>query len=571
MSNPVKFNSVHKPGRSWHRDLLFVAFLSLGTAGITGFLLANPAARKERLRQQNADVTVQDISATVRGLDDAFAEHWQDQGVQPAAEVDSLQVARRLGLALAGTIPSLQEIRAYEQLPIGDRTDVWVRRLLQESRTHDWLAERLARAFVGVENGPVIFFRRRKFADWLSQQIEQNVPYDQIVTAMLAEQGTWLDSPAVNFLSVTINDEAEPAAPDPILLAGRTARAFLGIRLDCVQCHDDFLGTINLPGEDRAVGGQQIHFHQLAAFFSQAKLSFAGISDAFDKPSYEYQLLDETEESVIDPAVPFQPELLNAWQQDDSRRQQLAAWVTHPDNRAFARATVNRVWAILAGRGIVQPVDDIPLVGKLPQPLEFLADDFAHSGFDLQRLIRLIAGSKAFRLASDRTTSDPIASHDARTLAVFPATRLRPDQIARSVIQSTSLRSLDTESHVLLQLIGFGQQQEFVGRYGDAGQDEFEPRSETVTQRLLMLNGDMVQKRLDGPLNSAAFIAALSPDTETAIETVFLTTLTRRPTDEERNYFLESLQDVPAGEQRQQALQDVHWSLLNGVEFGWKY
>src|SRR5690606_18431210 len=98
--------------------------------------------------------------------------------------------------------------------------------------------------------------------------------------------------------------------------------------------------------------------------------------------------------------VPFNEHLLD--RNSPTLRHQLAAWVTHPENKPFARATVNRLWAIMIGRPLVQPVDDIPVEGsfdegQFPAGLQPLADDFIASGFDIRRLIHLIAASDAFR------------------------------------------------------------------------------------------------------------------------------------------------------------------------------
>ena len=76
----------------------------------------------------------------------------------------------------------------------------------------------------------------------------------------------------------------------------------------------------------------------------------------------------------------------------------MAAWVTDKTNPYFARATVNRVWALLFGRALVDPVDNIPASGDLPAALAILATDFAEHDFDLQRLIRLIAATAPFHL-----------------------------------------------------------------------------------------------------------------------------------------------------------------------------
>ena len=148
--------------------------------------------------------------------------------------------------------------------------------------------------------------------------------------------------------------------------------------------------------------------------------------------------------------------------------------------------------------------------------------------------------------------------------------RLRPEQVAGSVVQSTSLVTIDSTAHILARLTRFGQQNEFIDRYGDPGEDEFLERGETVTQRLLMLNGHMIQEYVANRLNSPAHVGFLSPDPRTALEAVYLATLTRLPTEVEAGHFCSELGEL-RGEAYNQKIQDIYWTLINSVEFVWNH
>src|SRR5262249_32808791 len=150
-------------------------------------------------------------------------------------------IARRMSLALAGTIPSLEEIRTLEAVPEAQRIEWWTSHLLEDRRFCDYFAERLARVYVGTENGPFLVFRRRRFVSWLSEQLHDKRPYNEIVRELIADKGLWTGTPAVNFVTATINQDSEDKSPDEIRLAGCVARGFLGVRIDCLQCHDDKL------------------------------------------------------------------------------------------------------------------------------------------------------------------------------------------------------------------------------------------------------------------------------------------------------------------------------------------
>ena len=547
----------------WQRNLLFVGLSIAGLAAIASRLFSydpieNPADFNPTRYQQPEIRTVLDK------VDAEFETSWQELGIGNAAPADDLTIARRLGLALTGTIPSLEEIRVLQSLDENERLDWWVSRLLEDRRYADYVGERLARAYVGTDNGPFIVFRRRRFVTWLSDQLHENKPYDQLVRELISDQGIWTNSPSTNFLTVTLDEEDNKGKPDAIRLAGRTTRAFLGMRIDCLQCHDDNLGTMNLGVEEDPRGGLQSDFHHLAAFYGGARFSLFGVQDSED--DYEYQYLNAEATETVPPRAPFLSELLPA---EGTQREQLAAWVTHDENKPFARAMVNRMWALIFGKPLVDPIDDIPLHGEYPPGLESLAEDFVASSYDMRHLIRMIAGTKVFQLAS-RADFEVTQDHED-AWAVFPLTRLRPEQMAGGMLQSASLTTIDADSHIISQLQRFNEQNEFIQRYGDTGEDEFEDRAGTIAQRLLM-NGKLVKGRTEpNPIfNAATRIAILAPSDEKAVETSYLTVLSRLPSAEEKAHFVKFLSGTD-GDRRGERLEDLYWVLVNSTEFSWNH
>ena len=147
------------------RDLCFISLCTLGFAGIVGTLL--PRERIDSQREQPRVLGDADsFASTLQRVNKEFAESWNEAQVKPAAAADSLTLIRRLSLGLTGTLPSLEELRAVEQIPDERRIDWWLDRILQDRRTSDYLAERLARSYVGTEEGPFLIFRRRRFVTW---------------------------------------------------------------------------------------------------------------------------------------------------------------------------------------------------------------------------------------------------------------------------------------------------------------------------------------------------------------------------------------------------------------------
>ena len=489
-----------------------------------------------------------------------------NEGLQVAPPVDNMLVARRLSLALVGSSLSLEEYRALASVPEDQQIEWWTAYLLQDPRWADYFSERLARSYVGTDSVNLILFRRRKFRMWLADQLKSNRPYDEIVRTMISAEGLWTDTPQVNFVTATMPEDAQRA--DPIVLAGRTSRAFLAQRIDCLQCHDDFLGELNFGTKEVRVDGVQEHFHSLASFYSGAGLSkgvFKGIMD--DDEPYKYKYLGADEESTVEPNVPFAPELLP---ENGSPRERLAKWITHPDNIAFSRATVNRVWALMFSRPLVEPIDNIPLDRDVPLVMDTLANDFANHGFDLKRLIRLIAKSNAFHRDS-RAEFEVTPEHE-KCWATFPLTQLRPEQVAGSVFQSSSLKAIDYSSSIITQLRSFGDLQDFLQRYGDQGRDEFDNESITISQRLIMMNGSMVAERTQSdPVNNAASrIANQVADDAQAVELMFLSSLNRPPSKKELNVYCEHL-DGTTGNARQLAVGDILWAIINSTEFSWNH
>jgi hypothetical protein len=535
------------------RDVLFVGVLVFGAGVLArGFARPGTGASARPVPAVSAARTT-GLKASVARVDEAFRREWRALGVAPAPPAPELAVLRRLSLALTGSIPSLEEIRRFEALPPESRLETWLERSLADRRAADYLAERLARAYVGTEDGPFLLFRRRRFTTWLSDALHENRPYDAIVRDLIADRGVWTDHPATNFLTVTFDQET--GRPDPERLAARFTRCFLGLRLDCAQCHDH-------PFQP----WKQEDFRGLAAFFGGVHSDLRGIRDG--EPDYHPPDPKTQEPTKVEPGVPFRAEALPP---SGTPRQRLASWVVDPGNPHFARATVNRFWALMFGKPLSEPVDDLPPDDELPPPLTVLAEDFSTHGYDLRRLIRVIAATQAFRADSALADDAGPTALQEDSWAVFPMVRLRPEQVAGSVYQSASLRAIGPQSSWVVRFFAYTARNDFVRRYGDTGEDEFESRSGTIPQRLLLMNGDLVfDKTKDELSNAATRIAEQAPTDLKAVEAAYLAVLTRRPTDAESAHFTALLRGTQGGA-RKERLADLYWTLLNATEFSWNH
>jgi hypothetical protein len=506
-----------------------------------------------------------ELSAVVAAVNQEFQVDWQNRGYTPAPEADWWTVCRRVSLAMIGCGLSVEELRLLEALPEELRVNSLVERLLADERFHDYWAERWARTYVSNEEGPFLVYRRRKFVHWLSEQLQSNRPYDQVVRELLEAKGFMTDQPAVNFVTLTTQGGVEEGQPDPIKLAARTSRAVLGTRIDCLQCHDDFLDEVQLGDPSQPRSGTQQDFHRLAAFFATARINgLQGIRDEQDR-KYEYKFLHEDETVVVEPQVPFLPQLLSS---EGSPRRRLAAWATHRENLPAMRAAVGRVWALLFGKPITHAVDDIPLQGHLPPGLNCLAEDFAEHGFNLQRLVRIITRLRTFRL--DSRSPQGITSDQEQAWGAFPLVPLRPEQVAGSIVQACRLTTLDRNTAAVLQLQAFGEQNDFVKRHGDTGEDEFKQDAVTITQRLLVMNGELVDERTRDNfiLNASTHIAMFSPEPKDAVNTTFLAVFNRLPREAELTRFTNLVTEAPTVKS---GIEDLYWVLLNSTEFAWNH
>lgn len=552
---------------SWFGLLVMAAFAYLAAG------LSEPSKRLEDRDNEDAPPEprgshlvaepYRELQPALEVIDGCWADTLAMQGLQPAEPADWLTVCRRLSFSLVGSGMSLEEIRHLERLPESVRVSQHLRQLLSDARFHHYWAERWARFLVGTEGGEFVVYRRRRFRVWLAKQLAANRRYDQIARDLITAEGLWTDRPEVNFLTATF--DSNDGQPDPIRLAARTSRVFLGLRIDCLQCHDDFLGNVNLGSRQQPRAGLQSDFHQLAAFYTSASTSgLQGVKEA-SQADYQYKYLYDDEEVDVQPAVPFQSHLLP---DEGTPRYRLATWITHPDNKQAARAAVSHVWGLMFGRPAGESVDNLPLDEPSQPIMQALADDFVQHGYDLRRLICLIAFSSAYRV--DSRASFEVTPEHERYFAVFPLVRLRPEQVAGSVIQACRIKKIDRESSLIVQLQTLAGTNDFVGQYGDRGEGELASDNVTITQRLLMMNGDMLGEvtEYNPILNATAHIDMFAERDELAVVIVYLCALNRYPTEEELTHFT---QRFAGAEERSEAIEDLFWILLNSSEFAWNH
>lgn len=510
------------------------------------------------LHSKREPATIPAVNQTVAAVNQVLETQWSEQNIKPASTVDDQLLLRRLSLALHGTIPSLEELREFEAMEGKGRLQRWTQKLLEDRRFADYFSERFTRAFVGVEQGQFVVFRRDRFKAWLSEQIQANTPYDVLVRKLISGEGLWTGDPETNFITSAMAD----GNLDRNKLTGSTVRAFLGQRIDCAQCHDH-------PFDH----WKQADFEGLTAFYGQVEVQVLGVRQN-QKLNYEVEDRETLEKRTVSPQVPFLSECLP---NEGTLREKLATWVTHPENRRFERAAANRFWGLLFGVPYLTPVDDLPaptdLAQSEPDVLDLLGQDFRENGYDIKRMVQTIVATKPFQLASTSPGSNEEQIQTATDAwALFPLVRLRPEQIIGSMLQASSLKTIDQNSNLFMRGRRFFSELDFVREYGDLGSDELDEFPGTIPQALLRMNGEFAKDNGSATmLNSVGRISQLDLTNEKRVDTCFLVCLTRLPTDLERDHFLQQYQSVSNPQQREKITEDLFWALYNSPEFSWNH
>lgn len=485
-------------------------------------------------------------------VNEVMADFWESQSVHPANQASDDEFLRRAYLDLTGRIPMVSEVYAFLENESPRRREELVDELLHRRDHATHLAAVWRDMLLPEGMDMTALGGTSTFDEWLAQRFADNVPYDQLAGELLMAEGRVSESgPILFYAALKLNPEE---------IAGKTARVFLGTRMECAQCHDHFFDEIS-----------QEEFWGLAAFFAQisrplGKLEMASpVLRVHDIHSGEVMLPDTDE--VIKPRLPGTNFDLAEPADDSSRREQLVEWLTASGNQRFARATVNRVWEHLFGRGLVNPVDDMrpdnPPIS--PELLDLLSRDFAASGFDLRRLFRAIVLTDAYQLSSRAEMDDPA---QALNFARMNMKTFTAAQLYDCIAVATQHRAMisQEEGGGALERISNTTRQGFIKQFR-APPGERTNYEAGIPQALALMNGQMIHGATN--LSTSGLLGSLQApffSDEQRLETLFLATLSRLPNDQERDEMLTYLAAVDESG-RNEALGDILWALINSAEF----
>jgi hypothetical protein len=468
-------------------------------------------------------------------IDQRIAAGWAEHRLKPAPRSDDAAFVRRVYLDIAGKIPPVSEVRRFLADPAPDKRQRLIDRLLDSPAyvTHFSTVWRLLLVPEG-ETNPRQRSALPTLEDWLRQQLADDVGYDQMARAVLTVP---LDDPRRS-----PNDPSPRAfylgkETKPEELAARTTRVFLGVRLECAQCHDHPFAR--WKRED---------------FWSQAAF-FTGPADRLEL------------------AIPGTKQVVPAGFLDGTKpearagrgaRQAFADWLIRADNPFFARAAVNRLWAHFFGIGLVEPFDDMTDANppSHPELLDELARAFAGHRFDVKFLIRAITLSRTYQLSGAPDGAPP---RDPRRFGRMALKSLTSEQLFDSLAQATGYRD---PTPLRERLLGAGgARQQFLTRFsrGDKRTDV----ATSIPQALALMNGAFVAQATTVERSTTLNAVAHAPFMNTAerIETLFLATLSRKPRPDEAKRLASYVDEGGTTGDPREALADVFWALLNSGEF----
>lgn len=465
-------------------------------------------------------------------------------GLKSAPAADDAEFVRRIHLDLHGVVPAQGGVRRFLASTDSAKRAALIDELLSSPRFGEHLGDLWRRRLISsLANDERV--RSDRFAAWLAERFNRNDGWDSITRDLLTATGTLEENPGVTYL---IEGRYPLGVTD---LTDLTSRYFLGVRLNCVQCHDHPF-----------VAWKRHEYWGMAAFFAQIQtpgrakqVYMTGVQDNFKLTLATLPGADAIDGYQLQPPTFLGgPELKVAGQQP--LRSALADWTTSADNPYFARAAVNRAWAHFFGRGLVNPVDDMHS-GNLPshpELLDALSREFVQSKFDLKLLCRAIASSRTYQ-----QTSRPGQQGDAeaKLFGRMSVKVLSAEQLYDSLVAILGPPAKTTGIDAR-----FGTRHEFEQFFAGDGDGDPTRYERGIPHLLRLMNSPQFAGRSISAL--VARTTAGGRSAEEAASDLFMTILARHPTASELDLAQQQLANAGGTDA---ALRELAWALLLSTEF----
>jgi hypothetical protein len=501
----------------------------------------------------------------------------QREKVTPAEPADDATFLRRVYLDLCGIIPTLEETTAFLEDQAPEKRAKLIDRLLDSPRYAVHQADVWDQVLFGRHPPGYDAAKRDGFKRWLQEAFAQNMPYDKIALALLKAEGNTAEQGAPMYL-LQYDRRPEDAAV-------AVSQTFLGVQLQCARCHDH-------PYEP----WKQQEFYGMAAFFARLVRVQAGQAEKLDKiyvgemNTGEVKFTGPASEATAGKeGTPVQPKFLAAHPLEEpdlaaefkdekrpkegqpppppkfSRKGKLAEWIASPENRLFARATANRVWAQFMGRGIVHPVDNMSDSNppSHPELLDVLASELVAHQFDLKWYIRELVSSRTYQLSDGGETveAQPQWFQRARTRPLSAEELLESWRVATGYDAWTAASGKKVEGG-RFHGVTFDYVRRFFGEPNN-GVGDFQGG---LHEHLYLNNGELGRLFVGDKKSFMGGLANAEEPIEARVERLFLAALSRQPNPEEKARFAEYL--APENKQEtDERVREAMWTLLTCSEF----
>lgn len=493
-------------------------------------------------------------------VDQHLVAQWKRLGITPSPQADDREFIRRVSLDICGTLPTPAEVTEYVNDTRPDKRTRLIDRLLDRPEYASYFALKWADILRNRGRGYGTRYQRAGttlFAGWIRDNLAANVPYDRFVSSILTASGSQETNPPTIWYRTarTKTDYVESVA-----------QAFLGIRIQCAQCHHH-------PAELWS----QADYYQLAAVFARVGRK-GGYADAEVPTGETIYLADEGE--VVHPRtgermLPRPPggDFFQLSRYDDPRRS-LAEWMTSPDNPYFARTMANRMWGHFFGRGIVHPIDDARSTNppSNPELLDALARDFVAHGYDVKHLIRVICNSAAYSISS---VPNDVNRDDVQSYARYYPRRLAAevllDALGQVLEAPTKFRATAGEFPPGTRAIDLPDEavpSHFLDVFGRPARNSAceceRVDAPALGQTLELVNSSELQAKLTAETGYVARLADNDRPHAENVADVFLRVFGRPPHDQEQAIAVTFLESQP---NRRTAYASLLWSLVATNEF----
>jgi len=504
------------------------------------------------------------VPAEKNFIDTLVFSNLKKLGIPPSPVCDDATFLRRVTLDLCGRFPTEEEAAAFEASTDKNKRDQVVESLLRSPNYADYFASKWVPLLKNRRDAAADITSNFAFHAWIRDSLLANVSYDQMVRELLGATGTVVGNPPVAWYK---------RVKDPKEQLEDIAQLFLGVRMQCAQCHHH-------PFERWS----QDDYYSLSAFFSQIGRKPTGTrgEDLIFHKRGVAQAKNVKSGEMLKPAA--LGDSVGEIAPDEDPRLRLGNWMSSKDNPFFAKALVNRYWKHFFKRALIEPEDDIRDTNPPTNPelMAALEKQFIDSGFDLKQLVKVITQSNAYQLSSMPNEYNLL---DRQNYSRFYPRRLQAEVLLDAIDQlagsSTAFANLPPGTRAIaLPDNSYNKSSAFLkvfGRPNSASVCECERiQSSSLAQSLHLINSRDIKAKLAGGAGRAARFAKSDATTEEKINELYLAAFSRKPRPEELKTALDYLNEPVLDSKGQPIVkkkpttkdyQDLIWAVMNTKEF----